>query len=180
MTLGISGVALTQRLRKHLPRAAALAIAARNRSTTRGKASITEVLDGLDITELRELATVLALFTDVTGLVTESLEDPMEPIELAIRACARRFGITEDAMLGTSRDPLIVDARQVAAYIAHKLFGISSVQVGRRLKRDHSTVLYGCKVVAADTRLRRVAFDVAYRVGWQQPDTPVGTQVVVA
>jgi chromosomal replication initiation ATPase DnaA len=157
--------ALTNKLRRQLPRAAALAIAARNHRTKIGKASVTDVLATLDIAQLRDLATCLALFADITTLVSESLEDPMEPIELAVRAAARRFGVTEEMMLAPGRGDAVTDARHVAMYLAHKLFAVSSVRVGKMLARDHSTVLYGCRRVEDNPRLRNIAVDIATRVG---------------
>lgn len=169
---------LTNRLRAHLPRAAALAVTAPNRSTAAGKDRIEQILNGLTIEQLRDLTITLALFTDTAALIGQSLSDPLEPVELAIRATANRFGVTPDEMQSDDRRRELAEARQVAAYIAHRLFGISSPDVGKMLHRDHSTVLYSCTRVGETPRLRRVALDIAQRVGWHRPgDDPTVTEV---
>ena len=177
---GFRDLPLTNRLRAHVVRASALAIAAKNRDTTRSKQTIENLLDGLDQAQLRDLVVVCAMFADTSALVGQSLQDPLEPVELAIRACARLFRVTEEQMRSTERKQEVTEARQVAAYVAHRLFGIPSTDVGRMFNRDHSTILYSCGRVGETPRLRRIALDIAQRVGWERADDETGSPNVIA
>lgn len=163
-------------LSRHFPRAAALAIASRNR---RAGAAIDHALEGLTEVELRELCIVLASFTSVTALIDSSFVDyepgdlaeeaPLEPLEIAVRAVATRFGVTPEDIVGESRRQDVVNARHVLSYIGYRLMGISSVRLGKYLSRDHSTVLYASTRVGENATLRRAAVDIAMHAGWTRP-----------
>ena len=49
-------------------------------------------------------------------------------------------------ILSERRDAPVYRSRAIVAYIAHKVLKIPSVEVGRSLARDHSTVLHACKI----------------------------------
>ena len=70
-----------------------------------------------------------------------------------IDAAASRFGVSPEEIKGYSRVQGIVDARQWVCMEAHDR-GVSTVTIGRVLKRDHTTVMHGIK----RARAREAAF----------------------
>lgn len=52
------------------------------------------------------------------------------------------YGITETVLLSPSRVPLLVRARQQIIRILRERGGFSYPEIGRRLNRDHSTVIH--------------------------------------
>jgi hypothetical protein len=171
---------LPRTLRDYLPRAAALTVAARSREGRKTSISAENILADMDPTELRDMCILLATFVDARALLSESIGAPIEPLENSIDASARRFEVTVDDMLSTSRRQEVVEARQVASYVSHRLFGVSCTQVGRAMNRDHSTILFSVGRVGENPRLRRIALDIAERLGWTRPDSDDSTEKVIA
>lgn len=64
-------------------------------------------------------------------------------IHLAIRATRLLTQITEEQMLGPSREPVTVKARQMTCWLALAVCGHSLARVGRVLNRDHSSAHHG-------------------------------------
>lgn len=59
------------------------------------------------------------------------------------------FHVSADDISGKSRKQEIVNARQVAMYLADKHTGLSRSHIGRRIaNRDHTTVIHSCTKVA--------------------------------
>lgn len=153
------------------------------KATARAAQLVEAVADG-DIKTIRELTSkgdqvaltvALATFIDpesplVQRHVVENLSLPQTRALLAIDRAAEHFKITRDDVLGTSKVRHIVDARAVACYAAHRLLGITCVEVGRVLNKDHTTVLYACGRVGEDARLRRIATELAESIGWHRDD----------
>ena len=80
--------------------------------------------------------------------------------EQVLRAVARRFGITEEQILGRSRTAAVAQARQVTMYLLTTELGVSPTIAGRFLDgRNHSTVIHGAQKIRAalltDDRLRQ-------------------------
>lgn len=63
-------------------------------------------------------------------------------------AVCRHFGITSDDLLGDGRERKFAEPRQICFYLARRLTTLSAAQIGRRMNRDHSTVLYGIMITA--------------------------------
>ena len=93
--------------------------------------------------------------------------DQPEPIDGAIERSARTFGVTVDAILSPNRRRENVDARAVVCYVA-RLLGYSYVAIGKRLDRDHSTVMHACGRVGEEARLRGIAQRMAAELGWDR------------
>lgn len=90
-------------------------------------------------------------------------------IDPAISASAAYFGITADDILGPGRNSRFVKARNAAAYIMRHRDGASYPEIGRRLGRDHTSVMHGVRkctdAVQADRSLAAfVAAQIARRV----------------
>lgn len=122
-----------------------------------------------------EIARVLSTITDWRALVVvlaahvspDSHLGP-NPIPVTPEAIANvvldevtaRWGVTIPDLASTSRRRDILDARAVAM-AAMRYAGLTSVYIGQRLSKDHSTVLHAAGRVGEDSRLRRVAVDIA-------------------
>lgn len=62
-----------------------------------------------------------------------------------LRQVSGRHGIPTDVILSEARQPKIVAARHEAMFLLNKKKGMAAAAVGRRMNRDHSTVLHGVK-----------------------------------
>lgn len=101
----------------------------------------------------RELA--LRVLVDISA----HTRPPVTP-EAILQAVADFYGLSVDALTGTSRLQEIVRPRQVACYLLRQEAGVSLTQIGQWLGgRDHTTVLHACERIAAsleeDEVLRR-------------------------
>lgn len=56
-----------------------------------------------------------------------------------------KYGITIEMLRGSSRDELIVLARREIAWRARRETGLSSLQVGILMNKDHTAILHMCK-----------------------------------
>lgn len=68
-------------------------------------------------------------------------------INLAMAASARHFGVAAGLVFSRSQISLIVKVRHVGFYVANVVIGRSLSEIGRRIGRDHTTVLHGVKKV---------------------------------
>lgn len=76
------------------------------------------------------------------------------------RFVADCYGISHADMLSHKRPASVILPRQVAMYLAKSLTSLSLPAIGRRFKRDHTTVLYAVRKV--EKRLKRDAKLAAY------------------
>ena len=77
-----------------------------------------------------------------------------------IDAVSAHFGVDGDTLRGPKRDKKTALARQVAMYIMREDVAMGATAIARALgRKDHSTVLHGCKTIEnhqnADAKLRR-------------------------
>jgi len=63
----------------------------------------------------------------------------------ALRIVADEFQVTVKEMRGVTRTPHVVAARQAACMVLSEHFQLSSVEIGKIIRRDHSTVLYSLR-----------------------------------
>jgi chromosomal replication initiator protein len=94
------------------------------------------------------------LITDTNeGVILDSMkpENVDEEMDLMIKIVAHTCGLTVEQMVSKTRKREIVIPRQICTYFLMKRFnmvnGISSTQIGKKLNKDHSTVLYSVKQV---------------------------------
>lgn len=69
-------------------------------------------------------------------------------IKPILRAIASYYGIFVSEIIGLSRTNKYVRPRHVACYFAIRHAGMSYPQVGRRIKRDHTTVLHAVRKIS--------------------------------
>ncbi|MBQ5729795.1 MAG: chromosomal replication initiator protein DnaA [Bacteroidaceae bacterium] len=78
-----------------------------------------------------------------------NLEKKDLTIDSITNTVAKYYGVKAKELYAKSRKQVIVKARQVAMYLAHKYTETSYVQIGRKFGgRDHSTVIHSCNLVA--------------------------------
>jgi len=66
-----------------------------------------------------------------------------------VRAVAAHFAVTPSEITGSGRTRAIAFARHVVCYLALRLLRVSTVDVGRAIRRDHTTVGDGARRVKA-------------------------------
>lgn len=93
------------------------------------------------------------------GWLTKPYHRPT-PIDPILEAVAAVFHVTVDAMRERGREQSVGEARQVVMYLARQRTGMSYAEIGRALKRDHTTILWGVESIA-----KRVRSDERLRVG---------------
>ncbi len=76
-----------------------------------------------------------------------------------MKAVARHFGVWESALVGAGRTRRVVQARHLLMYLLHEQ-GLSTTQIGRIVRRDHTTVVYGIRRATC-----RLAQDEGLRAG---------------
>ncbi|MYF77741.1 MAG: chromosomal replication initiator protein DnaA [Acidobacteria bacterium] len=64
-------------------------------------------------------------------------------------AVAKAFGFAPLRLVGKQRSNVLVLARHVAMYLCRKTTGRTLVEIGKEFRRDHSTVTYGVRRIAA-------------------------------
>ena len=62
---------------------------------------------------------------------------------------AEEFGITPQMILAPNREAKVVIARHVAAALLRRLSMMSLKQIGRHMRRDHTSILHGIRRVEA-------------------------------
>lgn len=67
------------------------------------------------------------------------------PIKQIIRECCVKYHVTKQELIGPKRDTTIVQARQEAAFRMSKETRLSLAQIGRKLGRDHTTILHAIR-----------------------------------
>jgi chromosomal replication initiation ATPase DnaA len=71
------------------------------------------------------------------------------PIHEIQRQVCLEFGITKDELLGPSRKAQNVEARHTGMYLAKAIPGATFPKIGRAFRRDHTTVIYAVRKIAA-------------------------------
>lgn len=85
------------------------------------------------------------------------LPDPKSPAEIIKRIIAKHFRTTVAELIGPSRIKLFSLARQIAVYFHRELTKESTTKIGRRYRRDHSTI-----VVSIQRIKGRIAIDAKF------------------
>jgi len=65
---------------------------------------------------------------------------------------AKYYDLSAKEILGTSRVKNIKTARQIGMYLMKEELGMSTVEIGRELSKDHTTVMHGIKVVKTNLK----------------------------
>ena len=84
---------------------------------------------------------------------------PRDDVERLLRFAAHEFDVTLETLLGRSRVTAAVRARHVAAWLLRDA-GLTYPEIGRRMRRDHTTAIASVGRVDGDERLLRAALAV--------------------
>jgi len=82
------------------------------------------------------------LFESVT-VVEGSTKDELITVDDIIEVTADCFGQSIHDVLGDGRRKVLTNARQVIMYLMFQELGMSYSAIGRKMGRDHSTVMHG-------------------------------------
>lgn len=97
----------------------------------------------------------LRLAESVIGAYTKIEKKPLT-IEHIIQTVCRQLGLDEELIHDKSRKREIVQARQIAMYIAKNRTDYSAAKIGKLIGgRDHATVLHACKTVREQSDVDR-------------------------
>ncbi|MDE2881889.1 MAG: chromosomal replication initiator protein DnaA [Acidobacteriota bacterium] len=75
-----------------------------------------------------------------------SRQPTIQEVQVAV---AKAFGFAPLRLVGKQRSNVLVLARHVAMYLCRKTTGRTLVEIGKEFRRDHSTVTYGIRRIAA-------------------------------
>ena len=75
-----------------------------------------------------------------------SRQPSVQEVQVAV---AKAFGFAPLRLVGKQRSNVLVLARHVAMYLCRKTTGRTLVEIGKEFRRDHSTVTYGIRRIAA-------------------------------
>ncbi len=126
-----------------VPDEALVALAARLRGSVR------EVEDALvslvDEARVRGSVASPQLARRVAGGINRASRQPRGPVtvDAVLAAVCDYYALPRPTLLSKSRAMTVAQARQVAMYLLREDAGLTAVQTGQRLGRDHSTVLSG-------------------------------------
>ena len=127
---------------------------AENERLRESVAQLTEQLDKLKLDGVSALAATI---------------DRTRPIALVLSATERMFDVSRPALLSNQRTRWVVLARDAAIWAARTAFGISYPQLGRRLQRDHTTIMTAFRRAEAlrrhDAEFRRMTDGLLQMVG---------------
>src|SRR5262245_12683814 len=71
---------------------------------------------------------------------------PSNPLACVQYATCEAYEITREDMNGPSRTHRVTIPRQLAMYLARDMLGLAFPEIGRRFKKDHTTVLHGMRI----------------------------------
>lgn len=95
----------------------------------------------------------------LSDLINNSQKPPVT-IDRIIEITGETFGITSELITGDSRRRPLVEARQVAMYVARNMTDLSFPDIGRAFgDRDHTTVMHAVRKIEARMGERQVIFN---------------------
>lgn len=95
---------------------------------------------------------------------SEQHEEKTETLDEIIERVGKEYGLTEEEMSAPGRQRVRAEARALIAYLVRETSGLSLTDLGRRMKRDVSTLSF-----AADKILRRSNYQNKGVVSGGQP-----------
>ncbi len=109
-----------------------------------------EALTRLSAVSLDSVALSLEVATGVAADINRAARHPhgRARVEDVLDAVCAYYDLPRATLLGKGRAMMVAQARQVAMYLLREDVGLTSIQVGQEIGRDHSTVLYGYARVA--------------------------------
>lgn len=123
---------------------------------------------GIDPMARRDITLLRAKIAELEGRAAPVMLPQTERFAGVVEACAAEWGVTRQQLLGEGRTGAVLQARQAAMTLAHRLLGYSLPRIGRLVGRDHTTVLHGIRRMTSqcqgDPALAARLDDLAIRV----------------
>lgn len=149
-----------------LPAEVAAYIAARVRGSIREIEGVVHRIDAL-CTLYRQEPTIGFLRAHLGHVLPDGPPSP-EPDDI-IREVASAFQVQVGQLLGRGRARHIARSRHVAMFLVRKHTGASYPEIGRRFRRDHTTIQHGYRKIEAalqtDMELRQVVHVIERTIG---------------
>lgn len=79
--------------------------------------------------------------------------ETIDPPCNVIAAVCALYGVTEEMLRGKRRTAYLARVRQICAFLLRSRSGLSYPEIGHTLNRDHSTMIYACREIAARPHL---------------------------
>ena len=95
-------------------------------------------LDRMPITKESAMKLIKVLQTDARSTPTP---------QLILSEVCRFYSIEDTVLRSTGKSKSVSEARQIAMYLLQELAGYTTIDIGRELNRDHSTVIHGVRKV---------------------------------
>ena len=77
----------------------------------------------------------------IRDIISEELPDPVT-VEKIVEEVSRTYNVSVDDIFSKKKSADIAYARQVSIYIVNKLIKMSSIEIGKKFGKDHTTILY--------------------------------------
>ena len=77
----------------------------------------------------------------IKDVVSETLPDPVT-VEKIVNEVSRTYDVSPEDIFSKKKSADIALARQISIYIVSQVMDMSSIEIGRKFGKDHSTVLY--------------------------------------
>lgn len=113
----------------------------------RRSASFRQIQGLLDKARLWQLANEKNLDAPAIETIIKETSRPAITVADLVAQAARVFNASPEDIMGQSRKPDPVMARQAAMYLCRKKMGLSFPELGKAFGRDHSTVIHAIKKI---------------------------------
>lgn len=89
----------------------------------------------------------IELAKEVVRLAVKPTRKKAINFDMLVEAVADNYRLNSDVLFSKSRVKDVADARMVIMYLSQKLLDLSCGAIGRKLGREHSTVIHGIKAI---------------------------------
>jgi len=98
------------------------------------------------------IARIVALHNQVLAQKAKAAKEkaPEVPAHPSIRRLANALGVTSGAVIGPSRRKAMVSVRHAMAWHLRVRRGLTCNETGRRLHRNHATIIYAVRKVGSN------------------------------
>ena len=122
----------------------------------------------LALAELRGVPTYELIDDSYISQSTTQVKHKVISSKQLIDKVAKYYNLSSKDLLGKSRVKNIKTARQIAMYLMKEELGLSTVEIGRELSKDHTTIMHGIKVIKdnlkTDFNLREQITDLRQKI----------------
>lgn len=102
----------------------------------------------------------MELAREVVGNAMKPSRKKTLNFDMIVEAAAEKYNLNSDVIFSKNRMKDVADARMAIMYLAQRLLGLTTGSIGRKLGRQHSTVIHGIKTVTARLEKDRAYADL--------------------